>query len=281
MQNYQFVNKDIKINILTRTSKRPNAFRKCYFSVNKQSYKNIRHIVSYDNKIDLSYLNGLQIDMVDVSEQNLTTSAAEKDDEGNLYAPYNLYCNTLLEEVTEGWIMFLDDDDHLLHHRVIESIVKQLQKNYSENNLYIWQMRYPNGRIKPTNVQIRNLTLKKNFVGAPCFLFHSKYKNHVKWDAYKAADYRFLKSLVAQIPNKIFLKKVLVQINNYGDLGRRNDLNIIETNGDGLPFLFNKTLLWNIIPKYHVKIFGRLVFHKKTYERFFNKFRNNLLKVRL
>ncbi len=36
-----------------------------------------------------------------------------KKEEEHLLAPYNLYCNQLLNEVDEGWIMFLDDDDSL------------------------------------------------------------------------------------------------------------------------------------------------------------------------
>jgi glycosyltransferase involved in cell wall biosynthesis len=37
------------INILTRTSNRPNFFKICFESVSKQTYKNINHIISVDN----------------------------------------------------------------------------------------------------------------------------------------------------------------------------------------------------------------------------------------
>ena len=48
---------DIIINILTRTSKRPIGFDNCYKSIINQTYKSIKHIVSYEDNKDLQYLN--------------------------------------------------------------------------------------------------------------------------------------------------------------------------------------------------------------------------------
>ena len=45
------------LNILTRTSNRPNGFKRCYNSIKNQTYKKINHIVSCDNEKDLNYLN--------------------------------------------------------------------------------------------------------------------------------------------------------------------------------------------------------------------------------
>ena len=55
------------INILTRTSNRPIGFKNCELSIKNQTYKNIKHIVSYDNDNDLTYLketeNKIKVDM--------------------------------------------------------------------------------------------------------------------------------------------------------------------------------------------------------------------------
>ena len=264
-------NTDILINILTRTSNRPFGFQKCYASVKQQTYPHIRHIVSYDNKSDVSYLNGLGIDTVDVTSIQQPERSAEVDSEGNLYAPYNLYCNKMLDVVEDGWILFLDDDDNLFHNKIIEEIVSVMYSDYNEDCLYIWQMRYPDGRLLPTNVQIEHQDIKKNYIGSPCYLFHSSFKHQARWDSYKASDFRFLQQLLNVIPKKKFLKKVAVQINNFGDLGKKNDLDMSLGPNYKMPDVFYKNWYWSLIPKYHTKILGKLVFHKRAYTNFFLK----------
>ena len=43
--------------------------------------------------------------------------------------PYNLYMNSLIKEVKEGWIMFLDDDDIWLEHKLS---IQLEQMNYEK-----------------------------------------------------------------------------------------------------------------------------------------------------
>jgi len=50
------------INILVRTSNRPNFFAKCYQSIREQTYKNIRLIVSYDDEFTKEYTSGYETD---------------------------------------------------------------------------------------------------------------------------------------------------------------------------------------------------------------------------
>lgn len=261
----------ILINILTRTSNRPVGFKRCYNSIKYQSYTNIKHYVSYDNTEDLSYLNGLNLELVDVSNLNKEKTNLKTDDDGNQYAPYNLYCNELLNHVEDGWIIFLDDDDNLYHNKIIEEIVEMIGKIDDKDRLFIWQMRYPDGRLLPTNTQIRNREIKKNFIGSPCYMFHSKYKNQVRWDSFKASDFRFLLQLMQLIPNKVYLSKIITQINNYGDLGQRNDISTATWKNAKMPIVYYKTIFWYLIPKYHKRVFGKLIFHKDTYKRLLNR----------
>lgn len=263
-------NKKIKINILTRTSNRPIGFKRCYLSVAEQSYKNTRHIVSYDDAADLNYLKDLAIDTVNVSQIKASKALQETDAEGNLYAPYNLYCNSLLDKVEDGWVLFLDDDDNLYHSKVLEELIHTIQENFNEDTMYIWQMRYPDGRVLPTSQQIKNKIIKKNSIGSPCYLFHSKYKDLVRWDAYKASDFRFLEQLLNLVPQQVFIPKVKVQINNFGDYGQRNDI-ATSLGLTNMPLVFYKNFYWSLIPKYHTRLFGKLVFHKLTYQNLFKK----------
>lgn len=265
------IKESILINVLTRTSNRPIGFKKCYTSVKEQTYKNIRHIVSYDDTKDLWYLEDLDIDLVDVTEIKKVKSIEEADAEGNLYAPYNLYCNAMLGQVEKGWVLFLDDDDNLYHNKVIEEIVSKIQANDNEDTIFVWQMRYPDGGLLPTIKQISNQIIKKNNIGSPCYLFHSKFIKDANWDTFKASDFRFLQQLLEHISTRVFLQKVMVQINNYGDLGQKNDLVKPTASNYKMPTLFYKNTLWSLIPKYHTRLFGRFVFHKNTYHRFLMK----------
>lgn len=251
-------------------------FNRLYQSIKQQTYQNIRHIVSYENNEDKKYLNGLDIDLLKVEpQQELQKDATNKF--GHKYAHYNLYCNQLLDEVKEGWVLFIDDDDNLYHNKFIEEIVNLITKDTKgkttddEDVLFIWQMRYPNGKILPSNSMISKEEIVISNIGAPCFLFHSKYKNNAKWDSYKGSDFRFLSQLADSIPKKKFLKKIGIQINNFGDFGNRNDLSYRKNKK--LPVSFYKNIFWYFLPKYHSEIFGIKIFNASTYLKIFKKFK--------
>lgn len=214
---------NIVINILTRTSKRPKAFKKCRESIEQQTYTNINHIVSYDCDGDMAYLSKYNINTVKVDRELLIEKDQSEDPGTGPFSPHNLYCNVLLSKVKEGWVLFLDDDDMLAHKNVLREISKKI-KTANEDTLFIWQMQYPNGKLIPGKDLIRNERIDLYNIGSPCFFFHSKYALKVKWDAWKCADYRFIKNLSHIIPNKIWIEKPYILLNNYGDLGNRNDI---------------------------------------------------------
>lgn len=253
----------VLINILTRTSNRPIGFNNCRQSIVRQTYKNIKHLVSYENKSDLTYLDFNNLSKVKVEKYE---GHKKTNTEGHLHAPYNLYCNAMLDNVNNGWVLFLDDDDHLLHKKVIKEIVSQINKA-DNDTLFIWQMRYPNGKLLPAEKHFKEKNIEFEKIGSPCFLFHSKYKNLAQWDEWKASDYRVIKRLYEEIPKNKWIEKVYVQINNFGDLGERND--ILEDVTHKL--IFNKTRFWFLIPKYHFRINSIYVFQLKTYKQYWKK----------
>ena len=78
------------INIITRTSNRPIYFKKNRNSILEQTYKNIRHIISVDNKISYNYVKTHNIkDIVFINKNVFKQSKFV----------HNLYINTLLKEV--------------------------------------------------------------------------------------------------------------------------------------------------------------------------------------
>lgn len=212
-----------KINVLTRTSNRPNGFNICANSVKNQTYENINHIVSYDDDKDLSYINDFDVTKIKI-DRELTIkndTSVNPNNPSFWFSPHNLYCNELLDNVEDGWIMFLDDDDMLLDDSVIEEIVSNIK---DEDTMLLWQMRYPDGRLLPNDGSFKSETIHLGGIGSPCFLFHSKWKDKSRWDAYKCGDFRFLQKLYGEIPNKKWIKKPLIQLNNSGGHGKKIDL---------------------------------------------------------
>lgn len=208
---------NLKINVLTRTSGRPKGFRACYESICEQRFENVRHIVSYDSKEDLKYLANCKIDLVQVSSKlNLTVSDTD-------YKPYNLYCNELLNEVEDGWILFLDDDNRLLNKESFNMLKKEINKA-DEDTILFFQTTYPNGSSIPEDSYFENKKIERYHIDTACFVFHSKYKEAAKWDEWRTADYRFIMELSKIIPKQRWVKKVLTYKYNFGDLGQRNDI---------------------------------------------------------
>lgn len=262
---------DVLINILTRTSNRPIGFLNCHQSIIQQSYKNFNHIISYDNDNDLNYINAFDLKKIKV---NKVTSDPEIK-QSFIYAPYNLYCNELLKEVKNGWILFLDDDDSLLHHKVLEEAVKLIKK-MDNDTMIVWQIRYPNGKTLPLKKHFKQKKIELNHIGTSNILFHSKYKDLAKWDEWKGADFRFINVLFNQIPKKKWIEKVNIQINNYGDFGKQNDIDNIVTNNK----IFYKSWFWWLLPKYHTSFLGFRIFNKIEYKKLKKRFLNKISNIK-
>lgn len=203
-------NKNPLINIITRTSKRPNYFLECYYSVICQSYSNIRHIIGFDNYKSLDYIlsnkpNENNIFYTPITEKRINTA----------HMPYNLYLNVLMNKVVDGWIMFLDDDDILSTINSIDTIVSYIKNN---DQLLIWKVKklgqtIPNKSFnkKPTNGDITSNS----------FMFHSKYISMAVWDNKSAGDFRVSNKLFNH-PNikTVWIDKILAKVNNLDGMGR-------------------------------------------------------------
>jgi hypothetical protein len=210
------------INILTRTSGRPKGFKICEESIKGQTYSNINHIVSYDNDKDLNYLSDCKNKIKINRSEIIKNDKSKNPNNPNFwFSPHNLYSNSLLEKVQEGWVMYLDDDDMLYDKTVVDKMVKNI---IDEDTILIWKMRYPDGRCLPDSHSFKSEKIRLGGIGSPCFLFHSKYKYESVWDAYKCGDYRFLEKLYKKIPNKKWINEIFIQLNNNGGFGKKKDI---------------------------------------------------------
>ena len=117
---------------------------------------------------------------------------------------YNLYCNTLKEQVTAGFFMFLDSDD-----TIIPGAINKIIPYLKEDKALIVQM-LRNGRPKP-----KNGLIERGKIGLPCIILHSKHKHLADLDATEFADYTWIKAVTDKIGYE-FVPIPLV------DAGKRN-----------------------------------------------------------
>lgn len=211
------------INVITRTSNRPNGFERNYKSIKSQTYENINHIVIYDNHDDFkNYVS---------KYENITTIYADREKLISTYTGptffnkffwpsfHNLYFNPVLKTIQDGWIIFLDDDDYFMDEFTVEKIVSHLK---NEDTIYIWKMIVGGSLIIPREGAFETEKIELGNIGGSCFTVHSKWGKTQEWDGYKCADFRYLKSLDKIIPNKHWIDEIFVVVPQSG-LGRKID----------------------------------------------------------
>nr|NQU90509.1 glycosyltransferase family 2 protein [Bacteroidota bacterium] len=199
------------INILIRTSNRPNYFNRLIGTIKRQTYKNVKLHISADTVQTIYYVNDAGYSAVCIDPYTKSSK---------LTFPWNLYLNDLLGQVKKGWILIIDDDDMLAHNRVLENLAVNLT---DQNSMIVFKMRFPDGRIIPDDDNWGRIPFKRKQIAMPCFAFHSKWKNTVRFDGQRAGDFRFINGLLDYIGVEWF-DEVVVQLDNYGNVGKRIDL---------------------------------------------------------
>lgn len=178
------------ITLLIRTSYRPTLFKRLLDSIENQTYKEIKIIVSYDNEKALTYIPE-HIQKIRVYKNNLTYG-------------YDNYCNQLMKLVTSGWFMFIDDDEFLYDTNALKNIYKHLDKKCA----IICQMNR-SGKLKPSKDLMRNRRVMRGKIGMPCIILNVIHKNIARFDGnISAADYFFIKD----IQKKVSLKFVNIAV---------------------------------------------------------------------
>lgn len=193
---------DNLINILIRTSNRPEQFARCLESIRSQTYKNVNLLVGTDRASAVKYIpKGIMAIFVNA--------------DNSIPYFYDLYCNELKEKVADGWFFFLDDDDTLADPTVLQQLVEHLT---GQHEAIICQM-LRNGVPKPADNYIRKKVIWEGKIGLPCLVLHSKHKALSGLDGYKAGDFRYIKEVTDQVPTKfITLPLVNAGVRGHGKM---------------------------------------------------------------
>lgn len=207
----------VLVNVITRTSNRPLFFCDCVASVRGQTHRPVRHIVGADDDPSLAYARALIPDAVRVDAPGTEAPPRAND------AAYNLYLNTLMQQVAEGWIMFLDDDDAFVDENSLAAIAAHAT---DEDRVLLWRVQFP-GWVLPSE-SFGKVPLLGDVTGAGV-MFHAKHRRHAQWDAVKGSDHRVIERLFLLL-KPYWIDAVLTRVNydpatpNFaGGRGERRD----------------------------------------------------------
>lgn len=179
------------INILIRTSNRPNEFKRCLKSIVSQSYPNIRIIIGYDNPKALEYIPE-PLEKVFVSADR------------SLPYWYDNYCNDLKSLVTDGWFCWVDDDD-ILNPDILKDIVLDAP-------VVLVQLQRQN------NIVPKGVDFTRGNVGMPCVLVHHSLKEIAHVQSTGAGDFFYIKDLKEKVGLKF---QPIIMVYSFGrGLGR-------------------------------------------------------------
>lgn len=172
------------INVLTRTGRRPCYYKTLKDSIAAQTHPQIRHIKSNDNP-ECAYLS---------DETNLFP-VQRKPHLGRGF--YNLYLNELGKQVTDGWIIVLDDDSKLIDATFLSKLA-QVCSQTTENQVLIYISRVGGGkgaRSLPNPTDFRNKNVRATGIDMACFCFHHSILEDIQFDARIWGDFNFLEKI--------------------------------------------------------------------------------------
>jgi glycosyltransferase involved in cell wall biosynthesis len=208
------------INILIRTSGRPNYFKECVDSIYNQKYKNWNILIGVDDPNTLKYTQPAKGRDIIYNYDNISIPKPPNSIDYGVSFKYNQYLNDLQNEVKDGYIIYLDDDDKLHDSNSLYKLVNVIK---SDDDFVIWRVKFPN-RLVPSDTNFGNPPVLKDISGIG-FSFHVK--NKEVWEPYKRGDYRVAKKLYEKIPNTVYLNEVITQLQRETEdgMGRKDDIN--------------------------------------------------------
>jgi glycosyltransferase involved in cell wall biosynthesis len=210
------------INILVRTSNRPNFFNNCYESIREQDYKNIHLIVSYDDEETKKYLENYPIDVMIGFERTVCNDMQKQQFvPGYLSKPFpaNEYFNEMMKYTKPGYIIYLDDDNKFTYSNALSRIISKIA---NENQMLFWRVKFP-GYLIPNNSHFGSHPVCCQ-IDTGGFSFHTKYIKYAQWDNYNLGDYRTAMSLYLRIPEKTYINEIFTELQSTPGLGKREDL---------------------------------------------------------
>lgn len=216
----KWVRNEPLINILIRTSNRPNYFNDCIKSIYSQKYKNWNIIVGTDDVESKKYIQPHKCISVYYNFENIKIVDPPNQIEYGIKFKYNLYFNELHKYVNSGYIMYIDDDDMLYNDESLNILSSNIVIN--NNDLIFYRVKFPN-RLVPNDENFKKQVPVMRDISGLGFIFRNEIK--LEWEPYKRGDYRIAKKLNSTADNILWLDEVITSIQRESEdgFGRRDD----------------------------------------------------------
>lgn len=182
-----------KINILIRTHAREEMFVNCISSVLNQTYKNFHVYVHVQNDKDLNYVNR----SINTSEKVTIIRSVDTT------AHHNTFCNDLIQCVSDGWLMFLDDDDQFTTNNALALISPELDKN----KIVLWKYKRPDMLVFP---DITHDLTNPGTIASTTYCIHHQIASMSTWPAERQGDFHFIKPIFNTL-ERIMLDNILTK----------------------------------------------------------------------
>lgn len=194
-----FMEEQLHFNILTRTSKRPHYFAALCKSIDAQDYTNWTHHVITDDQNSVTYITEL-------GREPKVTPRLEKRTDINHHFPYNLYINELYDEVSEGYVLIIDDDDCFLTPQALTFLANTIQTTGGLPTLF-WRVKFPDGFIPR---ETDNFIFRPTNVTTCGYCFHTKFIDAAEWDEFKESDFRVAHKIKLASNTALYLKNAVL-----------------------------------------------------------------------
>lgn len=204
-----------KLTVVIRTHSRPRMFERCITSVLRQNHENIDIIVGVDNEESYEYAIQSPGKVIRVEPR---PRISDKD------FPANEYISYLIKDITDGYILVLDDDAYLSDDYGVERLFREIDKEWC---IYIMRYRHPDGKLLPNNELFRNKIIQDGGIDWGSFVFHARFASLTKSKPLYNGDYHFVHDLVNQVRTTKWIDLSLVHTDTPGLNGlTEKELNI-------------------------------------------------------
>ena len=129
--------------------------------------------------------------------------------------PPNIYLKIAEDYIKDGWILYLDDGDIFENDTSIKKLIDEIN-NHDEDTLHIFKL-MNRGRLWTTpreGIWRTHLSLGHPLIlgecSGSCICFHSKWKEHTKWDEFRKSDYRTARALESIIPKRNLFDEIII-----------------------------------------------------------------------
>ena len=172
-----------KINIIVRTHLRKQKFNYLVKSIFDQKYNNYTIHVIYDHIDSFTYIKKWS----ELDEYKDKFKIYKMCRSSNKEAFFDLYCDNIKQYINDGYIMYLDDDNYLIHNQCLNIINNSLQ----DYKIIVWSFLRSDKLITP------NLNkLRYGEIDNCSFIYHHSIKNESNYSDIYGSDFIFINGLL-------------------------------------------------------------------------------------